>query len=214
MSETVRCPCKQCHFVPATRTDSEVWVCDTPGGGWRLGNNVYCPKCGRHLKPGGEVGPSLTADLAALREDAARVARVRDELDLMQAQYETRTDGKASGRHSRRAGGARVTAPPLADQLAALDVFTRQLPASMRDLVRERYLMGYEQYGDTWATGRDNLAEALPEIADALVYVFQAVMAGQVRLLDIGQTRNALSDTWMHYTALQRAAAKRQEATR
>ena len=107
-----------------------------------------------------------------------------------------------------------MTAPPLADQLAALDVFTRQLPASMRDLVRERYLMGYEQYGDTWATGRDNLAEALPEIADALVYVFQAVMAGQVRLLDIGQTRNALSDTWMHLTALQRAAAKRQEATR
>ena len=106
-----------------------------------------------------------------------------------------------------------MTAPPLADQLAALDVFTRQLPASMRAMVRERYIMGYEQYGDAWAD-RDNLAEALPEIADALVYVFQAVMAGQVRLLDIGQTRNALSDTWMHYTALQRAAAKRQEATR
>jgi len=174
---------------------------------------VYCPKCGRHLKPGGEVGPSLTADLAALREDAARVARVRDELDLMQAQYETRTDGKASGRHSRRAGGARVTAPPLADQLAALEVFTRQLPAAMRAMVRERYIMGYEQYGDAWAD-RDNLAESLPEIADALVYLFQAVLTGEVRTLNMGNARAALSDTWMYLTALQRAAAKRQEATR
>lgn len=104
-------------------------------------------------------------------------------------------------------------APPLEAQLAALEVFTRQLPAAMRAMVRERYIMGYEQYGDAWAD-RDNLAESLPEIADALVYLFQAVLTGEVRTLNMGNARAALSDTWMHLTALQRAAAKRQEATR
>jgi len=106
-----------------------------------------------------------------------------------------------------------VTAPSLAEQLAALDAFTRTLPAAMRAMVRERYIMGYEQYGDAWAD-RDNLAESLPEIADALVYLFQAVLTGEVRTLNMGNARAALSDTWMHLTALQRAAAKRQEATR
>jgi hypothetical protein len=104
-------------------------------------------------------------------------------------------------------------APPLEAQLAALDAFTRTLPAAMRAMVRERYIMGYEQYGDAWAD-RDNLAESLPEIADALVYLFQAVLTGEVRTLNMGNARAALSDTWMHLTALQRAAAKRQEATR
>lgn len=106
-----------------------------------------------------------------------------------------------------------MTAPSLAEQLAALDAFTRTLPAAMRAMVRERYIMGYEQYGDAWAD-RDNLAESLPEIADALVYLFQAVLTGEVRTLNMGNARAALSDTWMHLTALQRAAAKRQEATR
>jgi len=106
-----------------------------------------------------------------------------------------------------------VTAPSLAEQLAALDAFTRTLPAAMRAMVRERYIMGYKQYGDAWAD-RDNLAESLPEIADALVYLFQAVLTGEVRTLNMGNARAALSDTWMHLTALQRAAAKRQEATR
>ena len=64
--------------------------------------------------------------------------------------------------------------------------------------------MGYEQYGDAWAD-RDNLAESLPEIADALVYLFQAVLSGEVRTLNMGNARAALSDTWMHLTALQRA---------
>ena len=103
-------------------------------------------------------------------------------------------------------------APPLAEQIELLRLFTADLPPSLRELVIERYRMGYMQYGDAWA-GRDNLAEVPPELADALVYVFQAVMSEQVRLLDIEQTRNALSDTWMYFTAMQRAAQRRQEAT-
>lgn len=72
--------------------------------------------------------------------------------------------------------------PPLDAQLAALDEFCEYLPADMRALVRERFLMGYDQYGDAWAD-RDNLAEAAPEIADAVVYTFQATLTGQLRTL-------------------------------
>ena len=104
-------------------------------------------------------------------------------------------------------------APPLAEQIELLRLFTADLPPSLRELVLERYRMGYMQNGDAWLT-RDNLAESLPEIADALVYLFQAVLTGEVRTLNMGNARAALSDTWMHLTALQRAAAKRQEATR
>lgn len=106
-----------------------------------------------------------------------------------------------------------MTAPSLAEQLAALDVFAKNLPAELHNLMRERYIMGYKQYGDAWLN-RDNLAEGKPEIADTLVYLFQALLAGEVKHLNMGRLRASLSESWMHLSALQRAAAKRQEATR
>lgn len=91
--------------------------------------------------------------------------------------------------------------PSFEDQLAALDAFCEYLPARMRVMVRERYQMGYQQYGDAWAT-RDNLAECLPEIADVLVYLFQAVMRGQVSRSGSSGLRGSLSESWVHAVSL------------
>lgn len=86
--------------------------------------------------------------------------------------------------------------PSFEDQLAALDAFCKYLPAQMRVMVRERYQMGFEQYGDAWAT-RDNLAECLPEIADALVYLFQAVMRGESRRERAECVMLSLAEAWI-----------------
>lgn len=102
-----------------------------------------------------------------------------------------------------------MTPPTLQSQLAALEVFSRDLPADLRRLMRERYIMGYEQYGDAWM-GRDNLAEGKPEIADTLVYLFLALLDGEVGTLNMGRLRASLSESWMHLAALCKAAVKRQ----
>jgi AcrR family transcriptional regulator len=86
--------------------------------------------------------------------------------------------------------------PPFDAQLAALDAFCEYLPAAMRRLVRERCQMGYEQYGDTWAS-RDNLAELLPELADAVVYLFQAVMRGESRRERAECVMLSLAEAWI-----------------
>jgi hypothetical protein len=86
--------------------------------------------------------------------------------------------------------------PPIDDQLAALDAFCEYLPAAMRRLVRKRYEMGYEQYGDAWAS-RDNLAELLPELADAVVYLFQAVMRGESRRERAECVMLSLAEAWI-----------------
>ena len=101
-----------------------------------------------------------------------------------------------------------MTPPTLPSQLAALEVFSRDLPADLRRLMRERYIMGYEQYGDAWVN-RDNLAEVKPEIADAAVYLFQALLAGEVGTLNMGRLRASLSEGWMHLAALCKAAQGR-----
>jgi len=91
--------------------------------------------------------------------------------------------------------------PAFSEQLELLHLFCADLPASLRELVLERYNVGYAQYGDAWVT-RDNLAEAAPEIADAVVYIFQAVLAEQVRSKHTQRVRRAISDAWSHFLAL------------
>lgn len=91
--------------------------------------------------------------------------------------------------------------PPLDAQLAALDEFCEYLPADMRTLVRERFLIGYEQYGDAWAD-RDNLAEGNPELADTVVYAFFATQTGQVKAGDTWYLRGALLSAWRCMQAL------------
>ena len=55
--------------------------------------------------------------------------------------------------------------PALAELLARFDAFCEQ--------ARGRLIAGHTQYGQAWR-GRDNLAEALPEIEDAFAYLFFA----------------------------------------
>jgi hypothetical protein len=102
-------------------------------------------------------------------------------------------------------------APPLAEQIELLRLFTADLPPSLRELVLERYRMGYVEYGDAWLT-RDNLAEAQPEVADAIVYIFQAVISEQVRSKRTRRIRAALGTVWVYLSALCVGARKPEEA--
>ena len=72
--------------------------------------------------------------------------------------------------------------PTLEEQLARLDAFCEYLPSGLKALVRERYQMGYQRYGDAWVD-RDNLAEVAPEIADAVVYLFQYMLTKPYKLI-------------------------------